>query len=38
MGLCSSPVHPCRDSDSYRQEERFRDITLVNIMEKVVYL
>ena len=38
MGLCSSSLHPCRDSDYYREEERFGVITLVNIMEKVVYL
>ena len=38
MGLRSSSLCPCRDSDSYREEERFGVITLVNIMEKMVYL
>ena len=37
MGLCSSSLHPCRDSDNYWEEERFGVVTLVNIMEKVVY-
>ena len=38
MGLRSSSLHPCRDSDYPWEEERFGVITLVNIMEKVVYL
>ena len=37
MGLCSSSLHPCRDSGSNWEEERFGIITLVNITEKVVY-
>ena len=37
MGIRSSSLYPCRDSGSYRQEERFRVVILVNIMEKVVY-
>ena len=36
VGVCSSSLHPCRDSDSYREEEGFGLIKVVYIMEKVV--
>lgn len=38
MGLRSSSLYPCRDSDYPWEEERFGVITLVNIMDFLVDL